>query len=172
MQIRIRSLCSISAFLIVASLPILTGCASRSKTKALFTKPELINCSRMAVIGLNPEQEQIFMAYYIKAFPAQIITFVERNELQKIISEQDLLKGRLNEKTRARIKQLFGVEALIMCTYYDGSDGLDIKKLRVRIVDSATGVIIGSVITEANDNFSYHCDTAVKALKADLLGGS
>ena len=172
MKIRIRSLCSISAFLMIASLPILTGCASRSKTKALFTKPELINCSHMAVIGLTPEQEQIFMAYYIKAFPAQGITFVERNRLQEIISEQDLLQGRLNEKTRAKIKQLFGVEALVMCTYYDGSDALSIKKLRVRIVDSATGAIIGSVITEAGDNFTYHCDTAVNALKADLLGGS
>jgi len=112
------------------------------------------------------------MACYIKAFPGQIITFVERNQLQKIISEQDLLQGRLNEKTRARIKQLFGVEALIMCTYYDGSDDLGIKKLRVRIVDSGTGAIVGSVITEANDDFSYHCDTAVNALKVDLLGGS
>jgi len=171
MKIRIRSLCSISAFLILASLPILTGCVNM-KTKALFTKPELINCSRMAVIGLTPEQEQIFMAYYIKAFPGQVITFVERTRLQEIISEQDLLMGRLNEKTRARIKQLFGVEALIMCTYSDGSDDLGNKKLLVRIVDSGTGAIIGSVITEARDNFSYHCNTAVKALKDDLLGGS
>ena len=172
MKIRIRSLCSISAFLIAASLPILTGCTSRSKTKALFTKPELITRSRLAVIGLTPEQEQIFMSYYIKAFPGQVITFVERTRLQEIISEQDLLKGRLNEKTRARIKQLFGVEALIMCTYSDGSDDLGNKKLLVRIVDSGTGAIIGSVITEAHDNFSYHCDTAVNALKTDLLGGS
>ena len=171
MKIRIRSLCSISAFLIASSLPILTGCANK-KTQALFTKPELITRSRLAVIGLTPEQEQIFMAHYIKAFPAQVITFVERNQLQEIISEQDLLQGRLDENTRAKLKRLFGVEALIMCTYYDGSDGLGIKKFRVRIVDSATGAIIGSVITEASDNFTYHSDTAVKALKTDLLGGS
>jgi len=171
MKIRIRSLCSISAFLVVAGLPILTGCSNK-KTQALFTKPDLITRSRFAVIGLTPEQEQIFMAHYIKAFPAQVITFVERTRLQEIISEQDLLQGRLDENTRAKLKRLFGVEALIMCTYYDGSDGLGIKKFRVRIVDSATGAIIGSVITEANDNFTYHSDTAVKALKTDLLGGS
>ena len=112
------------------------------------------------------------MAAYTKAFPGQVITFVERNRLQDILSEQDLLKGRLNEKTRARIKQLFGVEALIMCTYSDGSDGIGRKKLLVRIVDTATGAIVGSVITEARDNFSYHCETAIKALKADLQGGS
>jgi len=170
MKIQIRSLCSISAFLVVAGLLIAAGCAR--KTEALFTRPELINHSRLAIIGLTPEQEQIFMAAYTKAFPGQVITFVERNRLQDILSEQDLLKGRLNEKTRARIKELFGVEALIMCTYSDGSDGIGRKKLLVRIVDSATGAIVGSVITEGRDKFSYHCETAIKALKADLLGGS
>ncbi len=170
MKIRTRFLCSISAFFIAAVMVISAGCAPR-KTEALFTRPELINHSRFAIIGLTPEQEQYFMASYTKTFSGQVITFVERNRLHEVISEQDLLKGRLNEKTRARIKEIFGVEALIMCSYYD-SDSLGRKKLRVRIVDSATGAIVGSVITEARDNFSYHSDTAVKALKADLQGGS
>lgn len=171
MKIRTRFLCSISTFFVIAGLVFSAGCARR-KTEALFTKPELINHSRLAVIGLTPEQEQIFMAHYIKTFLGQVITFVERNRLHEVISEQDLLKGRLNEKTRARIKEIFGVEALIMCTYYDGSEGIGRKKLLVRIVDSATGAIVGSVITQAGDNFGYHSETAVKALKADLLGGS
>jgi len=171
MKIRTRSLCSILALLTLTGLPILTGCSNR-KTQALFTKPELITRSRLAVIGLTPEQEQIFMAYYIKAFPGQVITFVERTRLQEIISEQDLLQGRLDENTRARIKRILGVEALIMCTYYDASGAPGRKRLRVRIVDSATGAIVGSVITEASNNFAYHCVTAVKALKTDLLGGS
>jgi hypothetical protein len=170
MKIQIRSLSSIFAFLAVACLVISVGCAPQ-KTEALFTKPELISHNRLAIIGLTPEQEQFFMASYTKTFSGQVITFVERNRLHEVISEQDLLKGRLNERTRAKIKELFGVEALIMCTYYD-SDGIGRKKLRVRIVDSATGAIVGSVITEASDNFSYHCDTAVKAIKADLQGGS
>jgi len=171
MKIRTRFLCSISAFFVAAGMVISAGCAP-NKTEALFTRPELINHSRLAIIGLTPEQEQYFMASYTKTFTGQVITFVERNRLQEVISEQDLLKGRLNEKTRAKIKELFGVEALIMCTYYDGDAGIGSKKLRIRIVDSATGAIVGSVITEARDIFSYHCDTAVKALKADLQGGS
>ena len=172
MKIRTRFLCSISAFLLAAGLVISTGCAPR-KTEALFTRPELITHSRLAIIGLTPEQEQYFMASYTKTFSGQVITFVERERLHEVLSEQDLLRGlkRLNEKTRAKLKELFGVEALIMCSYYD-SDGIGRKKLLVRIVDSATGAIVGSVITEARDNFSYHSDTAVKALKADLQGGS
>ena len=171
MNVRIGFLRCISVFILIMILSISGGCTRKPTTQALFTRPELISRGRLAVLGLNPEQEQIFMASYVKAFPGQIITFVERNRLHEVLSEQDLLKGRLNERTRARIKELFGVEALIMCTYYD-SDSVGRKKLRVRIVDSATGAIVGSVITEAPDNFPYHSDTAVKALRADLQGGS
>ena len=171
MKIRTGYFYSISAFLVLAGLVISAGCASR-KTEALFTRPELINHSRLAIIGLTPEQEQILMASYTKAFNGQIIIFVERKRLQEIISEQDLLRGRLNDRTRARIKQLFGVEALVMCAYEDGAVGIGTKKLRVRIVDTETGAIVGSVITEGRDNFSYHSETAIKAIKADLQGGS
>jgi hypothetical protein len=170
MKIRIGSLCGISAFLVAACLVISTGC--ERKTQALFTKPELITRGCLAVIGLTPEQEQMFMASYTKAFPGQVITFVERNRLKDILSEQDLRQGRLDDRTRAKIKQALGVEALIMCTYYDDTNSPGRKRLRVRIVDNSTGAIVGSVITQGRDYFEYHCDTAVKALKADLLSGS
>jgi hypothetical protein len=144
----------------------------RYGTQALFTKPELIARARLAVLGLTPEQEQILMACYTKTFAGQIITFVERGRLDKVISEQDLLKtrGRLDEATRAKIKRIFGVEALILCEYYDADTGGTGKKLRIRIVDSETGVIIGSVITLAPDNFHSHASTAVRALRDDLMG--
>lgn len=170
MRRRIRFLCIGCGYVVAASLSVSGGCAS--KTQGLFTRPELINRGRMAVIGLTPEQEQIFMASYTKAFPGQIITFVERKQLQELLSEQDLLKGRLDDRSRARIKQILGVEALILCAYYDDEKLPDIKKLRVRIVDSSTGAIMGSVITKERDYFEFHCDLAVKALKADLLSGS
>ncbi len=172
MRIRIQSLFSIFAFFVLVSLAFSTGCARNRKTQALFTKAELITFGRLAVLGLTPEQEQIFMASYTKAFAGQNITFVERVLLQDIISEQDLLQGRLDDKTRAKVKQVLGVEALIICTYYDGTTGAGVKKLRVRIVNSETGAIVGSVITQGRDNFEYHCDKAVKALEADLMSGS
>lgn len=166
-----RPLCSISMFLLLAGLALLPGCVpKRYGTQALFTRPELISRGRLAVLGLEPEQEQILMACYTNTFVGQIITFVERSRLADIIGEQDLLKGRLNDATRAKIQRIFGVEALIMCTYYDGTTGGTAKKLRVRIVDSETGAIIGSVITHAPDNFQSHASTAVKALRDDLMG--
>jgi hypothetical protein len=170
MRIRNKTLWRISAFFVVLSLAISAGCAR--KTQALFTKAELITFRRLAVLGLTPEQEQIFMASYTKAFEGQTVTFVERVLLQDIISEQDLLQGRLNDKTRAKVQQVLGVEALIMCTYSDGSIGAGGKKLRVRIVNSETGAIVGSVITQGRKNFEDYCDTAVKALKMDLMSGN
>lgn len=175
MRLPLRSLCSISGFFLLAGMALLPGCAPRRYgTEALFTRPELITRARLAVIGLTPEQEQILMACYTKAFAGQMITFVERNRLRDILGEQDLLKPqeRLDEATRAKIKRIFGVEALIMCEYYDATTGGTGKKLRIRIVDSETGAIIGSVITLAPDNFHSHAYTAVKALRDDLMGGN
>ena len=156
---------------VIAGLPwLITGCAPR--TKALFALSELRTYERLAVLGLTPEREQLFMACYIKGFQEQPLAFVERTRLQEIIKEQDLLQGRLDDKTRAKIKQIFGVEALIMCNYDEGPEGKGMKKLRVRIVDSTTGAIVGSVITEAVGDFESHCQQAVKALKRDLYSGS
>jgi len=167
-----RPLCSISLFLLTG-LAILQGCGPRrSSTQALFTRPELLSCGRLAVLGLTPEQEQLLMASYTKTFSVQMITFVERNRLKDLIGEQDLLEGRLDVGTRAKIKRILGVEALVMCSYYDSTAGDGGKKLRIRIVESETGAIIGSVMTEAPDNFGNHCSAAVRALWNDLMGKS
>jgi hypothetical protein len=168
MSIRITSLFRISAIFVLVILAISGGCARR-KTQGLFTRAELVTFQRFGVLGLTAEQEQIFMASYIKAFPGKVITFVERSLLQNVISEQDLLQGRLDDKSRAKVQKVLGVEALIICTYYDESGGVGTKKLRVRIVNSSTGAIVGSVITQGRDNFEYHCDAATKALDADLM---
>jgi hypothetical protein len=170
MDMRIRCFGRIVIFLMIAGLAGAGGCAH--KTQALFTQPELITRGRLAVLGLTPEQDQIFMATYTRAFPGQIIRFVERSQLRGILSEQDLLRGRLDDRARARINKILDVEAVIICTYYDADAGKGTKKLSVRIVDCSNGTIVGSVITEGRDNFGYHCDRAVKAIKADLLSGS
>ena len=170
MNVRIRACCCVSILFVFVNLMIATGCAPQPSVQALFTRHELLSRGRLAVIGLTEEQEQIFMASYLRAFPLSIVTFVERYRLKDILTEQDLLKGRLDDSTRAKIRKILGVEALILCTYYDDDTvGAAGKKLRVRIVDSETGMIIGSVITIAGDNFLSHCEMAVQALKKDLF---
>jgi len=146
------------------------GCRESYRTRALFTKPELYTYERHAVLGLDPEQEQVFMAAYVKTFSSRMITFVERTRLTDIIGEQDLLKGRLNDRTRAKLQEVLGVEALIMCEYTTDPERRQ-TKLRVRIVDSETGAIVGSVLTETLASFDAHARAAATALKADVLGG-
>ncbi|MBN1361734.1 MAG: hypothetical protein JW993_14145 [Sedimentisphaerales bacterium] len=169
-MIRSGKVVAVSAALVLAAFVFQAGC--EPNTRALFTKPELFRYERLGVLGLNPEQEQIFMAAYFKTFINQPITFVERGALAKVIGEQDLLKGRLNDATRARIKQILGVEALILCEYYeDAARPGKAMKLRVRVVDSETGAIVGSVLTENYRNFDDHARVAVEAIKKDLFSG-
>ena len=170
MGIRVKTTVALSWVVLGPAFLLLAGCEGRAR--AVFTKPELLTYERLAVIGLDPENEQIFMAAYIKTFISRPVTFVERRRLAEIIGEQDLLTGRLDERKRAKIKRILGVEALIMCDYYkaDDSPGSQ-KKLRVRVVDSETGAIVGSALTETYSSFSQHAQAAVEALKDDLLNG-
>jgi hypothetical protein len=157
-----------SAIVAVSGFLFVTGC--QPSTQGLFAKPAMTMYHRMAVLGLNLDQEQIYMASYLKTFPEQNPTFVERSEIAKILGEQNVLEGRLNEKTRAKLQEILGVQALIICNYSEAAEGSLQKKLRIRIVDSETGAIVGSVITKAQDNFTYHCYTANRSLKSDLNG--
>jgi len=160
-----KSFTNYAIYILIMVLCILSLSSCNRNIYGVFTKQQLKSYERIAVLGLNPEREQILMAAYTKAFPEQMITFVERKMLDKVINEQDLRQGRLNDNTRARIKQIFGVELLIICKY---NDKLTRKKLLMRIIDSETGAIVGSVISEANINFESHCSAAIKALKDNL----
>lgn len=171
MGIRGGTLAAMSPVILCLGLPFWAGCAGQAR--AVFTKPDLLRYERLAVIGLDPENEQIFMAAYIKTFVSRPVTFVERSRLAEIIGEQDLLQGRLDDRSRAKIQKILGVEALVMCEYYKANERPgSLKKLRVRIVDSETGAIVGSALTDTFSRFEHHAQAAVEALRADLLNGS
>lgn len=157
-----------AALFTLAFMFLLGGC--RQRTHALFTRPELKSYERYAILGLTGEQEQIFMATYLRTFHELDITFLERGRLTDVLGEQDLLQGRLNSRTRAKISQILGVELLLICAYEPAGPGGRNKKMRLRIVDSETGIIVGSVITQAHKDFEHHCYMAAKGLKADLAG--
>lgn len=161
--------------LILLILSVALSCGCRQRIAGVFAMADLEAVHRMAVFGLSPEHEQIFMANYLQIFREQSVTFVARNDdLYKIMDEQDLLRddngtptideGRLDEKTRARIKQILGVEALVLCRYYESPKGSQNMKFLVRIINTETGAIVGSAITEARDHFQYHSYTAVKKI--------
>ncbi len=170
---------------IAAVLSILAfgGCRrSMGTTYALFTEPELGQLERCAVFGLDGEKEQMFMAEFIDAFPDRNITFVERQRISGITNEQNFLPGRLNSESRAKLQQIYGIQAAILCEYTITGDpagtGGGVKKLRVRILDTETAVIVGSVVASVSSSRSMndHADfigavqKAVSALKENLQG--
>ncbi len=166
----------------IALLLILAGCGRNSSwaTYGLFTKPELRAYDRFAVFGLDPEQEQIFMAEYVGAFSGRNVTFVERQRITGVISEQDFLRGRLKGNTRAKLQEIYGVEALIICEYTHGMPGAatEDKKLRIRILDTETAAIVGSVVVSKTSlqagsdqaDFMRAVEEAVRGLKEHVSG--
>ena len=116
----------------------LVGCASMTSS----TRPELLtNYNTLAVFGLSESQEVYFIAEYMALSPGQ--TFIERRRIAELIAEQDLLPDRLNAVTRAKIKEIFGVDALVLAQI----SGYD---LSVRIVDSETGDILSATSTRVD----------------------
>jgi len=151
-------------------------------TYGLFTRPELQRYDRFAVFGVRGEKEQIFMAEFIRSLMGYNIVFVERGRIAEVLSEQDALEGRLNESTRARLQQIYGVQALILCDYViedEPTNGREMK-LRVRILDTETAAIIGSVVVSRRtsrpkddiEDYTAAVKQATRSLRDNVMGGS
>lgn len=173
LSISLKSRCAL-----VVLLPILLSGCGRSgyKVYGVFTKPPLLSYYRFAVLGLASHQEQTFMASYVRAFRSQPITFVERSQLQTILTEQDLLPGRLDAKKRAELKKIYGVEAIMSCKY--SQQGNTAERLEVKVIEVETAVIVGSAIVETAHAaskvppFDEVCAKATEAIRANVMGGS
>ena len=162
----------------VVLLPILlSGCGrSGHRIYGVFTKPLLLSYHRLAVLGLVSHQEQTFMASYVRAFRSQPVTFIERSQLQTVLTEQDLLPGRLDAEKRAQLKKIYGVEAIISCKYSQQGDTSE--RFEVKIIEVETAVIVGSAIVETDHAassvvpFDEVCAEATKAIKANVMEGT
>ena len=152
-----------------------TGCQQR--VSGIFAMIDLEEIERMAVINTppNPNHEQIFMAHYLEIFDNQKITFVARHaDLDEIINQQgffrakkitaDLEAGHLNERTRTKLRELLGVEAIAICAYGPSEDNPLQYTFRVRIINTATGGIVAAAIVKGPDHFSYLSYTAIKKI--------
>ncbi len=181
-MLRLVKITCVSMAAIVSILG-LCGCGSTGgMTYALFTEPELGRLERYAVFGLDGEKEQVFMAEFIDAFPDRDIAFVERQRIRisGVTEEQDFLRGRLNDTTRAKLQQMYGVQGAILCDYTIEGDvgGTGVKKLRVRVLDTETAVIVGSVVAsqtssrpiDDTNDFVLAAAQAITALRENLLG--
>jgi len=133
----------LGSLLLVPSL--LGGCAMQVEKVA---RPSYKTYGRVAVLGeLSRQQEELFVPVYMKAFPYQAV--VERRDLEAIVGEQDLRPERLNEQTRARVRRILGVTALLYVNYTEGKTG----QLSVKAVDTETGEIVANVLVTRLEPF-------------------
>jgi len=96
---------------------------------------------RVAILGqLTRVQEELFTPLYMKAFAHQAL--VERRDIDRIIGEQDLSPDRLREETRAKIRRILGVTAIVYPNYTETNPG----QLSIKVIDTETGEIVAAIL--------------------------
>lgn len=165
---------------------LVTGCQRR--VTGLFAMTDLGEIERMAVMGLDANQEQMFIANYLKIFRGQNITFVARHDdYDHIEAEQSFLfskrkretaeqkkqravlkqleAGVLNEDTRAMLEEILGAEAVAICSF---DEEFVPTTFSVRIVNVSTGAIVAGAIVEGPGHFNYLSHKAVNKIHLAL----
>ncbi len=158
-----KPLLLVAALAILATALLLPACAT---TEAAATRPELYQCRRLALFGLHPTEEALFTALFMERFPTH--DFVERSELERIFDEQDIHPGRMDEKKRAQMKRVLGVQGMVLASF-EGAE-----KFSLRVVDTETGAVLASVVTK-NQSFGLGTSATKKQLISqalDEIGGS
>ena len=123
----------------------LAGCSMHIEP---VVRPSYRMHGRVAILGdLSRNQEELFVPLYMKAFPYQAL--VERRDLSSIIGEQDLSPERLRNETRAKLKQILGVSAIVYPRYTDGAEG----QLSVKVIDTESGEIVAAVLVTKRHPF-------------------
>jgi len=115
------------------------ACSSGSREVAV--RKDFWLYDRVAIwSNLAREEEELFIPLYMKAFPHQ--TLVERRDINAVLGEQDILPDRLNESTRARLREVLGVKAIVYPTRGAG-------QMAIKVIDTETGAISASAIVRA-----------------------
>lgn len=133
-------------WMLVATLAVLTmvGCRGPLKTESV-ARPVFRSYQRVAVWAeLTRPQEELFLPLYMQAFPRQQL--IERRDLAAVIGEQDILPDRLDAETRAKLRALLGVEAII----YPHYTGPPEEQLSLKVIDTARGEIVAAIVVYRN----------------------
>jgi len=118
----------------------LTGCSLVGITREdTVVRPVFTTYDRVAIWSRLPRaMEELFIPLYMEAFPEQDV--VERRDLEALIEEQNLLPDRLDEKSRAKIRKLLGVKAIVFPHH-------SFNQVSVKVIDTETGEIVASALS-------------------------
>lgn len=141
--------------LFLAVLPLLCTLAACSNPQVdVSVQSPFKQYDRVAVWStLSRAEEELFLPVYMDAFPKQEL--VERRDVQEIIGEQDILPDRLDESTRAEIRRILGVKAIV---YPSASS----RQFAIKVIDTATGRISASCLVQGGTSMGSN-DVGTKA---------
>ena len=133
-----------------------------------FIRKELLEYNRAAVLPFQGdskgETSNTFAENFHEKFPQ--IDLVKRGQVSEAFQEQDSYPDRIDEATRMKIGQVFGVQALVLGNVYYPS--IFRWLLQIHVIDVETGEIMGRSLVEINyvgaEGLKEGCKIAVKNL--------
>jgi TolB-like protein len=133
-----------------------------------FIRKELLEYKKAAVLPFQGdskgEASDTFAENFHEKFPQ--IELVKREQVLEVFQEQDLYSDRIDEATRRKIGQVFGVQAFIVGNVYYPS--ILRWLLQIQVIDVETGEIMGRSLVEINyvgaEGLKEACKIAVKHL--------
>ena len=155
-----------SSFIIVAGCSFSVGVPQWSGSG--FLRKELLEYKKAAVLPFQGdskgEASETFAENFHEKFPQ--IELVRREQVLKAFQDQDLYSDRIDEATRRKIGQLFGVQAVILGNVYYPS--ILRWLLQIQVIDIETGQVMARSLVEINyvgaEGVKEACKVAVKNL--------
>jgi hypothetical protein len=121
--------------------------------------------NQLTVIGLPIRLERQVIKNYKQHFPN--VNFIKRKRLTEAVQQEDLVVWHVDDKTRATLKKVFNLDAIIFGECIDCGTLNVLPSLRIGIVDIKTGEMIAHVTTVRIrlDQISEAIHDAIDALK-------
>lgn len=133
-------------------LIVTTGCSSTVKVPQWsgsgFLKKEFLGYKKVAVLPFEGDSKGEASEDFARAFHGKFpqMELVEPKRLLEVFRKEDLYPNRVNEGTRRKIQESFGVQALVMGNVYYPS--IVRWLLQVQIVDAETNEVLGRSLAE------------------------
>ena len=157
---------------LVYVLLIVAGCSSTVRVPQWsgsgFLKKEFLEYNRIAVLPFEGDSKGEASENFARAlhdrFPE--VELVGSKQLLEVFRKEDLYPNRVNEATRKKIQESFGVQALVMGNVYYPT--IVRWLLQVQIVDAETNEVLGRSLAEIDfmgaEGVKEACQIAVRYL--------
>jgi len=162
----------LTLFSLLCSIAFVAGCSLNQMVPQWsgsgFIRKEFLEYKRVAILPFNGdptgEVSDTFALRFQERFP-QIAT-VDRRQLLRAFQNQDLSTDRFDQAKRAKLREVFGVDAVVVGDVYYPSIARWL--LQVKVVDVKTDVVVGRSLVEIDfmgaEGMEQGCNLAVQML--------